>query len=90
MTSSSILACSFNLSAICCACGWFSFFAAHPDAIARAEDLGMKIVEVGRCPVYYLEDAPIACKCHTALTRLSGTRGRAPATTLDKTKRIMW
>ena len=69
---------------------WFSFFAAHPDAIAHAEALGMKVVEVGRCPVYYLEDAPLACKCHTALTRLSGTRGRAPTTTLDKTKRIMW
>jgi hypothetical protein len=69
---------------------WFSFFSAHPAAIDRANELGMQVVEVGRCPVYYLEDAPLACRCHTAVARISGTRGRAPQTTLDKAKRIMW
>ena len=69
---------------------WFSFFTGHPDAIVRAEEHGMEIVEVGRCPVYYLDDAPLACRCHAAIARVSGTRGRAPQTTLDTKLRIMW
>lgn len=69
---------------------WFSFHTAHPDAVERANALSMEVVEVGRCPVYFLENAPMACRAHTALTRLSGTRARAPQKTLDKDQRIMW
>lgn len=69
---------------------WFSFHTAHPDAITRANELGLEVVEVGRCPVYYLEGAPLACRAHTAMTRLSGTRLRLPQLTLDRGQRIMW
>ncbi len=73
-----------------CSKVWFSFHTAHPTAIARAEELGMQVIEVGRCPVYYLKGAPPACRAHTAVVRLSGTRGRAPQQVLDTSQRIMW
>lgn len=69
---------------------WFSFHTAHPEAIDRAKELGMEVVEVGRCPVYYLQGAPPACQAHAAVTRLSGTRRRLPQLTLDRDQRIMW
>ena len=69
---------------------WFSFHTAHPSAVDRAKELGMEVVEVGRCPVYYLEGAPLACQAHAAMTRLSGTRRRPPQLTLVKDQRIMW
>ena len=68
---------------------WFSFHCAHPDAVARAVELGLEVVEVGRCPVYYLEGAPAACKAHQWVVKLSGTYGRPPQKTLDKEQRIM-
>lgn len=68
---------------------WFSFHTGHPDAIAHAEELGMAVVEVGRCPVYYLKGAPLACRLHAGLVRLSGTARRPPQHTLDKDQRIM-
>ena len=73
-----------------CSRVWFSFHTGHPDAIERARDLGLEVVEVGRCPVYYLEGAPMACRAHAGLTRLSGTRSRPPQKTLDRAQRIMW
>lgn len=69
---------------------WFSFHTAHPTAIERAGQLGMEVVEVGRCPIYYLQGAPLACRGHAAMVRLSGTRRRPPQKTLDKKQRIMW
>ena len=54
---------------------WFSFLTGHRDAVARARELGMEVVEIGRCPVYYLDDKPGVCKVHTTLTKLSGTYG---------------
>ena len=57
---------------------WFSFQTGHPDAVARARELGMEVVEIGRCPVYYLDGAPAICKAHGLMTRLTGTYGRAP------------
>ncbi len=68
---------------------WFSFFSAHPDAVERANALGLEVVEVGRCPVYYLDDAPIACKVHQLAVKVSGTYARPPQTTLVKGQRIM-
>lgn len=68
---------------------WFSFHTGHPEAIERAEELGMEIVEVGRCPVYYLQGAPLACRLHAGLVKLSGTARRPQQRTLDKNQRIM-
>jgi hypothetical protein len=59
---------------------WFSFQTGHPDAVARARALGMEVVEIGRCPIYYLEGTPAACRAHTALVKLSGTYGKPPQT----------
>lgn len=69
---------------------WFSFQTGHPDGVARARELGMTIVEVGRCPVYYLDGAPAACRMHTAITRLSGTRARPPASEADRSRRELY
>ena len=57
---------------------WFSFGSGHRDAVAKARELGMEVVEIGRCPVYYLDDKPTGCKLHTAMTRVSGTYKRPP------------
>ena len=62
---------------------WFSFKTGHRDAVARARELGMEVVEIGRCPVYYLDGAPAICRMHVAATRLSGTRRRPPQTDPD-------
>ncbi|MFT4979585.1 MAG: hypothetical protein ACI8S6_005497 [Myxococcota bacterium] len=66
---------------------WFSFKTGHRDAITRAAELGLEVVEVGRCPVYYLEGAPMACRLHTNMTRLSGTRRRPPQLEPDPSRR---
>lgn len=58
---------------------WFSFKTGHVDAVKKARELGMEVVEIGRCPVYYMDDKPLtACKVHTRLVKLSGTFGRPP------------
>jgi len=69
---------------------WFSFGCAHPTAVERAVELGLEVVEVGRCPIYYLDKAPAACTMHQAMVKLSGTYGRPPQTVLDKDQRIMF
>ena len=69
---------------------WFSFETGHPDAVARARELGMEVIEIGRCPVYYLDGAPPICKAHTLLTRLSGTRSRAPQTDSSAKRRELY
>lgn len=68
---------------------WFSFHTGHPQAIERAKELSMDVLEVGRCPVYYLQGAPLACRMHAGLVKLSGTARRPPQQTLDKDQRIM-
>lgn len=57
---------------------WFSFKTGHRDAVARARELDMEVVEIGRCPVYYLADKPRPCKFHSALVKLTGTYDRPP------------
>ncbi|MBW2210461.1 MAG: CoA-binding protein [Deltaproteobacteria bacterium] len=60
---------------------WFSFGTGHPKAVARARELGMDVVEIGRCPVLYLEDKPAAaCKVHTLMVKASGLYRRPPQT----------
>jgi hypothetical protein len=69
---------------------WFSFKTGHVDAVARAKELGMEVIEVGRCPVYYLEGVPTLCKVHSAMTKMSGTYARPPQTEPDRSLREMW
>jgi hypothetical protein len=59
---------------------WFSFGTGHPKAVARARELGLEVVEIGRCPVLYLRDKPAACKGHTLLVKASGLYRRPPQT----------
>ena len=66
---------------------WFSFQTGHRDAVARARELGMEVVEIGRCPVHYMEAQTPACRMHTALVKLSGTYKRPPQTNPDAKRR---
>ncbi len=59
---------------------WFSFSTGHRDAVAHARELGMQVVEIGRCPVLYLDDKPAVCKAHTLMTKATGTYQRPPQT----------
>jgi len=70
---------------------WFSFQTGHPDAVQKARELGMQIVENGRCPVYYLEgDKPTACKVHTLGVKATGTYGRPPQIDAVRGRRELW
>lgn len=69
---------------------WFSFQTGHRDAVAKARELGMEVVEIGRCPIYYLDGAPAACKLHTMITRVSGTRKRPPQLDVDAPRKEMF
>ena len=64
------------------------------DSLSRvreiANELGMEVVEIGRCPVYYLDDKPGACKAHAAMTHLTGTWGKPPQTDPDPKHRELW
>jgi len=59
---------------------WFSFKTGHRDAVTRARELGMEVVEIGRCPIYYVEGKGAACKAHTAFVKLTGAYGKPPQT----------
>lgn len=59
---------------------WFSFGTGHRDAVARARELGMEVVEIGRCPVLYLSDKRPECKAHTLVTKATGLYKRPPQT----------
>jgi hypothetical protein len=69
---------------------WFSFQTGHRDAVARARELGMEVVEIGRCPVHYLDRQIPVCRAHTMLLKLSGTYGRPPQTDPDAPRRELW
>ena len=69
---------------------WFSFQTGHRDGVTKARDLGMEVVEIGRCPVYYLDDKPAACKAHTLAVKLSGTYRRPPQTDTNAKRRELW
>ena len=66
---------------------WFSFQTGHRDAVARARELGMEVVEIGRCPVYYLEGTPMACKLHTVAVKVSGAYSKPPQTDPESKRR---
>lgn len=69
---------------------WFSFQTGHPDAVARAREHGMEVVEIGRCPVYYLADKPGPCVAHTLVTKMSGTWKLPPQTEPSERRRELW
>ncbi len=69
---------------------WFSFQTGHVEAVQHARDLGMTVVEIGRCPVYYLDDAPAGCKAHTLIARVSGTWKRPPQLDATADRRELW
>ena len=68
---------------------WFSFHTASAEGVARAKQLRMEIVEIGRCPVYYMDDRAGGCSMHTAIVKLTGTYQRPPQKTLDETQRVL-
>lgn len=66
---------------------WFSFGSGHPDAVERAKELGMQVVEIGRCPVLYLANKRPVCKAHARMTKLTGLYGQPPRTEPDIKRR---
>ncbi len=69
---------------------WFSFQTGHPDAVARARELGMEVVEIGRCPVHYLDEMVAVCRAHTVLLKLSGSLARPPQTDPNAKRRELF
>ena len=68
---------------------WFSFGSGHRAALARAYELGMEVVEVGRCPIYYMDQKTPICAAHTAVVKTSGLYDDPPQTTADPRRRQM-
>ena len=73
-----------------CARIWFSFRTGHAAAVAKAAELGMAVVEIGRCPVYYMDAMVPACRAHTLLVKLSGSYGRPPQLDPTAKRRELW
>ncbi|MEZ4335508.1 MAG: CoA-binding protein [Sandaracinaceae bacterium] len=69
---------------------WFSFGTGHPEAVGRARELGMEVVEIGRCPVFYMDEPTRACSIHTGLVKLTGVWARPPQTDPDVKRREIW
>jgi predicted CoA-binding protein len=69
---------------------WFSFQTGHRDAVAHARELGMEVVEIGRCPVHYMEGQMGACASHTVLMRLTGAYGKPPQTDPNAKRRELY
>ncbi len=69
---------------------WFSFQTGHRDAVARAREHGMEVVEIGRCPVHYMDPQVAACRAHTTVLKLSGSYRRPPQTDPDAKRRELW
>ena len=69
---------------------WFSFKTGHRDAVARARELGMEVVEIGRCPIYYMDNKPAACKAHTLMVKASGSYRRPPQLDSGAKRRELW
>ncbi len=69
---------------------WFSFGTGHREAVARARELGLEVVEIGRCPVHYLDEMVPACRAHTVILKLTGSYRRPPQTNADAKRRELW
>jgi hypothetical protein len=66
---------------------WFSYKSGHRDAVARAGELGMEVVEVGRCPVYYMDAKAPGCKAHEYMVRATRLYRRPPSLEADPDRR---
>lgn len=66
---------------------WFNFGSGHRDAVKRAHELGIEVVEIGRCPAHYLERQIPACRVHTTVMKLSGAYRRPPQLDPDAKRR---
>lgn len=51
---------------------WFSFGAGNQVAVDLAGELGVEVLEVGRCPVFFLKERAGPCKVHAWLAQASG------------------
>ncbi|MBW2457299.1 MAG: CoA-binding protein [Deltaproteobacteria bacterium] len=69
---------------------WFSFGTGHREAVARARELGLEVVEIGRCPAHYLAEMVPACRAHTVILKLTGSYRRPPQTDADGKRRELW
>ena len=69
---------------------WFSFQTGHADAVAKATELGMTVVEIGRCPVYYMDEMVPVCRAHTLLVKLSGSYAKPPQLDPAAKRRKLW
>lgn len=69
---------------------WFSFKTGHPDAVERATELGMEVLEIGRCPVYYLAEKPRACAGHAMMTKVTGSYSKPPQLDPKAKRRELW
>ena len=68
----------------------FSFQTGHKDAVARARELGMEVVEIGRCPVYYMDEMAPVCRAHALMVRASGSYARPPQLDSQAKRRELW
>lgn len=69
---------------------WFSFKTGHPDAVAKARELGLEVVEIGRCPVHYMDTMIPVCQAHTTLLKVTGAWAKAPQTDPTKKRRELY
>ena len=68
---------------------WFSFKSFDVEAVDYARENGLEVVEIGRCPVYFLDKMTPACRMHTLLVKLSGTYRKPPQTDTSAKRREM-
>lgn len=69
---------------------WFSFGTGHKDAVARAREHGMEVVEIGRCPVHYMAEMTGACRLHTTALKVAFAYSKPPQTDPEAKRRELW
>ncbi len=57
---------------------WFSFGTGNSAAVALAAELGIQVVEVGRCPVLFLKERAGPCRVHGWFANATGLTGLPP------------
>ncbi|MDB4973150.1 MAG: hypothetical protein JWN48_1491 [Myxococcaceae bacterium] len=69
---------------------WFSFKTGHIEAVEHARALGLTVVEIGRCPVFYMEGQIPACALHTLAVKASGAYRLPPQTEPRSARRELY
>jgi hypothetical protein len=69
---------------------WFSFKTGHPEAVRHARELGMEIVEIGRCPVHYMDGQVAECASHTVMLKVTGAYKKPPQTDENAKRRELY